>query len=314
MKHSLLRGRDLHAPTNEIVVNATGDILPVGKVVRLNGVNIFPEVLVADPLVYNNFGIVAEEIKPGKTGLVTTLGFLFEIDTSDFEVDDVLYSDSLGNLTSLVNGSPVALVVKKDPMYGIIRVDTVGNLTNTAPAWDLDGNGGINPSINFLGTTDSNPLNIRTNNEFRATIDENGRLGLGLDDPQRHFHIKSHAGYDGSGLQIETFALQSLDDHFVLAYEIVIDNPSVVRVEVVLTARQANGFNRAMFKRTGLFYREGGNVQIQGVTWISDQTEKSHKGYDIGYVMGISTLSIMVKNANTNLTNWTGHIKIEEIT
>jgi hypothetical protein len=44
-------------------------------------------------------------------------------------------------------------------------------------AWLLTGNGGTNPAVNFLGTTDAQPLVIRTNNLERMRITADGGCG-----------------------------------------------------------------------------------------------------------------------------------------
>lgn len=44
--------------------------------------------------------------------------------------------------------------------------------------WNLDGNSGTNSNINFLGTTDYNPLNLRTNNTNRVRLEVNGNLSV----------------------------------------------------------------------------------------------------------------------------------------
>ena len=41
--------------------------------------------------------------------------------------------------------------------------------------WSLTGNAGTNPSTNFIGTTDPNPLIFKTNRSFSGIIDPNNR-------------------------------------------------------------------------------------------------------------------------------------------
>ncbi len=46
-------------------------------------------------------------------------------------------------------------------------------------AWLLNGNAGTNPAVNFLGTTDAQPVVIRTNNTERMRVTETGNVGIG---------------------------------------------------------------------------------------------------------------------------------------
>jgi hypothetical protein len=45
--------------------------------------------------------------------------------------------------------------------------------------WDLDGNRNTNPTNNFLGTRDAQPLVIRTNNSERVRVTDAGNVGIG---------------------------------------------------------------------------------------------------------------------------------------
>lgn len=67
----------------------------------------------------------------------------------------------------------------------------------TGATWSLVGNGGINPALQFLGTTDAQPLFIRTNGSTRATVLANGNIGIGTAAPQSALEISSV----GSGLR-----------------------------------------------------------------------------------------------------------------
>ena len=48
-------------------------------------------------------------------------------------------------------------------------------LPATAQTWSLPGNAGINPALDFIGTTDNNPLVFRTNNNERMRLFANGQ-------------------------------------------------------------------------------------------------------------------------------------------
>ena len=50
--------------------------------------------------------------------------------------------------------------------------------------WLVTGNDGIDPAHNFLGTTDNQPLTIKTNGAERVRVDTNGNVGIGTDTPE----------------------------------------------------------------------------------------------------------------------------------
>jgi len=61
----------------------------------------------------------------------------------------------------------------------IVAADFASGIFNPI-AWLLGGNSGTNPGINFMGTTDNQPFNIRTNNIERMRITPDGRFGIGV--------------------------------------------------------------------------------------------------------------------------------------
>lgn len=315
MLHSRLRGRDLHAPTNELVENQSGTTIPAMKVVYLTGQGVsYPKVALANPALHLNFGISYDQMLNTKSGSVCVFGFMFEVDTSPWPPFSVLYSDSMGNLNTVPNGGIVAQVIKQDATDGILYVTTEANAGVGATSWLLSGNNGLNTAINFIGTLDAVDFRIRTNNQFRATIDASGRFGLGPDivAPLNHFHQKSHTGFSNSGIRQETFSLTTSSNTLQPLIAIPINQNSVMKVQITIIARQADGAGRAVFTRTGLFYRQNSNVQAQRV-WQTDFTDKSDNLFDVGYSLGTNILTVNVKSAVTADTYWTGHVQLEAL-
>jgi hypothetical protein len=316
MFHARLKGRDLHSPTNEIVENKSGSTIPALKVVRLDGqVAAYPNILLADPNSYINFGVTYDAIDNDKNGLACVFGFMVDVDTSTWPAMTSLYSDASGNLTTTSLGGLVAVVIKQDASSGILYVTTESSAASSGSnSWRLLGNGSTNPAINFIGTTDLKPLKIRTDNNFRAIIDENGRFGLGpdIESPQAHFHQKSHTGFSNSGLRKETYSLTTSTNANSIAFTIPINQNSVVKVEFHAIGRVSDGSDRAAFKRTGLFYRQASNVSTDR-KWQTDFTDKSNPGFDVSYTMGVNQLIIYVKSSTNTDTYWTGHVEIESI-
>jgi hypothetical protein len=56
-------------------------------------------------------------------------------------------------------------------------------LTGSGNFWSLQGNSGIDPTLNFLGTTDAQPLVIKTNGQERLRITASGNVGIGSANP-----------------------------------------------------------------------------------------------------------------------------------
>ena len=56
-------------------------------------------------------------------------------------------------------------------------------------AWDTSGNAGTNPTTDFVGTTDLQPLVIRTNSKEAVHIDPAGKVGIGTPNPQNSLHV-----------------------------------------------------------------------------------------------------------------------------
>ena len=58
-------------------------------------------------------------------------------------------------------------------------------------AWMLDGNPNTNPSLDFLGTTDAQPIIIRTNNIERFRITSTGLVGINTSTPTAYLDIQT---------------------------------------------------------------------------------------------------------------------------
>ena len=59
------------------------------------------------------------------------------------------------------------------------EVDDTSGSGGGGDGWGLTGNAGTNSSTDFIGTTDENPLILRTYNLIRMQIDQNGKVNMG---------------------------------------------------------------------------------------------------------------------------------------
>lgn len=117
--HRDTTGRGLHEPALYKVENNTGSTLTKGTVVQRTGYNAVITVSTStNPLSDNRIGIVLDDIADGEIGYAGAQGDFGQFDTSGFSVDDVLYSDGSGGLTTTVLGDPIATVLTSHATNG----------------------------------------------------------------------------------------------------------------------------------------------------------------------------------------------------
>ncbi len=85
----------------------------------------------------------------------------------------LVMSNSAGDLVNLAGGAPGQLL----SMNGAGNPTWIS--TASTDAWLKSGNAGVNPASQFLGTTDLNPLVIKTNNTTAINVSNEQIVGLG---------------------------------------------------------------------------------------------------------------------------------------
>lgn len=313
MLHKNIRGRSLHAPSNEIVENQTGADLTPLKVVAFDGMGInFPKVRVANPLVYTTFGVVQNNIKNGKPGYITCLGLLFDVDTSAWSEGTVLYSTASGDLSPVALGSAVALVIKSDLEEGTLYVFGIASFIDTPDGqpWDITGNTGITPA-NYLGTNDAADLVIKTDATFRSVITSQGRFGYGELVPDEYIHVKAHSLYPGTGHRQTTYAVTTNDTNWNLAYSYVLPTSCVAQVNVTTVGyTPAPAFiRRCSFQKTATVFREDSDATLVAQAQ-SDYTFRD-SDFDVRIRVSNDTVLVEVRAATADATKWTGYVNID---
>lgn len=69
-----------------------------------------------------------------------------------------------------------------------------------ASGWGLLGNAGTSPTTNFIGTTDNQPMIVRTNNVERVRFQSNGWIGIGTNAPT--FPLQHDGNFPASSMQL----------------------------------------------------------------------------------------------------------------
>lgn len=173
------------------VRNRTGNIIPNGSAVRFAGAeqNGQARLLVA-PFIANGtiptlygLGVATEDIANGADGLVTVWGKVRDIDTSAFDVGDVLYVSPTvaGALTRTRptapnNVIPMAAVLKKDAVSGEIQVRPNYEIQKDYGSFYSNqnqniGNANVAANVTFTNTVASQQIVLLNNSQitFRET-------------------------------------------------------------------------------------------------------------------------------------------------
>jgi hypothetical protein len=77
-------------------------------------------------------------------------------------------------------------------------LNLAGGVLSTPPGWNLAGNTGSDPNINYIGTADGQPLIIRTNATERMRMKSTGEIGIGTNNPQQILHVQGVVRITGS--------------------------------------------------------------------------------------------------------------------
>jgi hypothetical protein len=84
----------------------------------------------------------------------------------------------------VITGRGAATLVYDTDGWRVLSYDNGGG-----SGWGLAGNTTTNPTTDFIGTTDAQPLAFKTNNLERMRILSDGKVGIGTNAPDRKLHI-----------------------------------------------------------------------------------------------------------------------------
>ncbi|MDP4256415.1 MAG: tail fiber domain-containing protein [Bacteroidota bacterium] len=123
--------------------------------------------------------------------------------------------------------------MKKIPM--LLMAIALSTATQ-AQSWSLTGNAGTNPSTNFLGTTDNQPLRFRTNNAYSGEINSSGKTAFGFGAGQNangtysvaigYMSLFSNPGYENTAVGSYTMTNSYGGYNSALGYGVLYNNTS----------------------------------------------------------------------------------------
>ncbi len=127
-----------------------------------------------------------------------------------------------------IGGTVVAILLGIAVPWSVMR---------TGPAaWKASGNFGTDPTVNFLGTSDDQPLIFKTNGNEAMRINTNSSVGVGTDNPRKDKLMVKGAGAIGVGLHVwdpdatyfAAIRVRSADGKNVARIQFAGDNEGVV--------------------------------------------------------------------------------------
>jgi hypothetical protein len=167
--------------------------------------------------------------------------------------------------------------------------------TYAAQNWGLRGDAGTAPDLNFLGTTDNQPLVFRTNGVEAMRISPAGEVGIGTDAPGQMLDIRG---------QVQVQVSIRLD---------AADEPMLVRQRDVMTSGAHIGFGRwGLFMENSTLFLGIAGADFPGARrlvfgdWLEDGTrndrmtilDNGHVGIGINDPSSVLTVSGQIESVS----------------
>jgi hypothetical protein len=134
---------------------------------------------------------------------------------------EIIETDSTGRLVRRPNPDVDKYLAASDvagvALLGVKALDErISTLDPQSTAWALTGNSGTNPTVNFLGTTDAQPLVIRTDNTERMRITATGDVGIGTTAPAATLDVNGTVAFSATATLTNTGSALTLPNDVVV--------------------------------------------------------------------------------------------------
>jgi hypothetical protein len=182
------------------------------------------------------------------------------------------------------------------------NIQLQGTVTDQSP-WNITGNAGTNPSINYLGTSDNKDLLFKTNNTERMRISSSGNTAIGGGAIDSNLALKIYGRTQvKSDIDSDAFAIlndaenlnQGIDLLFLRYGKYQPNNPSVMTVSGMTTPTKYESFFNL---------RANGKL---GLGTYNFQTCADCSNYRLFVKDGIRTEKVKVDVASTN--GWADYV------
>lgn len=217
--------------------------------------------------------------------------------------------------TAIVSPAEGLLIFQTDEVKGLYYyINSTWTVISSGAAgpWSVTGNSGTNPYFNFLGTTDSASLRIRTSNTARMTIDSIGNVGIGTLVPTQKLSV------NGS---IASVATTYPNYEYNSAFRMAFGESNVPASETGSVVQFGSGSNaRNMlfaFSKTNVntsFLGNDGNQMMLGSESTSPITFRTGLSYAASNIMGSGSeiMRVSPTGVGIGVTNPTNRLVVKD--
>lgn len=174
-----------------------------------------------------------------------------------------------------------------------------------AQNWSLTGNAGTDPATNFIGTTDSKVLKIKTNNQVRMYFKTNGDIGVGTITPSSKFHVNGVITATG-GTSNDWNSAYSWGNHALAGYLTTETDPQVGSITTGYIPRwNGSALVTGNLYSSGTFLGLNATSAIGAAQFVVADTNGSYGGISVNSIAASGGLPFYGYAVNGVTSCWT---------